>query len=308
MTYNFKGFKDYFSFSRGEKNGILILIIIVTLLLFSPLVLKTFVNPIPNNSSEFYIKVDSFFSSLKIQPEDFATSPSSPIEQEVVNTLAKEPFFFDPNSATINEFIDLGLSLKQANVVLNYRNKGGVFQVSEDLSKIYVIDSKTYERLKPWIRITPKEFNKTNFSKKDTLNKEDLTPIVVDLNSADTVQLVKIKGIGNAFARRIVAYRTLLGGFVEINQLKEVYGIKPELVIAITSQIIVEVNSIVHINLNLVSLDDLKKHPYISEYQAKAIIYYRSKVGTIKNVTELVDNKILPMDVFQKVKHYLVTS
>jgi len=309
MSINLKGFKQYFSFSRGERNGILILVFIIILLLFTPLIYKTFVSPIPDKSSEFYSKVDSFISSLKSKPDDLLKIPSNPVEQEeVVNNQERTPFFFDPNTVSIDQFIELGLSVKQANVVINYRAKGGTFRNPEDFSKIYVIEPKTYDNLKPWIKIAPKEFTKTNFSKKDTLYKEDLASLVVDLNSADTIQLVKIKGIGNAYARRIVTYRTLLGGFVDINQLKEVYGIKPELVNAIISQIIIEVKSIVHININLVSLDDLKKHPYISEYQAKAIIYYRSKVGTIKSITELVDNKILPKDVFQKVKLYLVTS
>ena len=99
-----------------------------------------------------------------------------------------------------------------------------------------------------------------------------------------TLELRKIKGIGKILARRIIAYRELLGGYTNIKQLNEVYGIKPDLVKDISAQITIDTTRIRLINLNLITFEDLKKHPYLNEFQAKAIIYYRGKMKNIKNV------------------------
>lgn len=308
MSLKLSGFKNYFTFSRGERNGILILIFIIVILLFAPLIYKSLIRPIPSKDPEFYTRIDSFFNALQKTPDEVLKITANPIEaEEIVNTQPHQPFFFDPNKVSINDLVELGLSLKQANVIANYRSKGGHFHSPDEFSKIYVIDSITFNRLKPWIKIDQIAKEDNPGFKKDTINESKITINIIELNSTDTLELIKVKGIGRTYARRIVAYRALLGGYIDINQLKEVYGIKPELITSIASRVTVDKNRINQLNLNLVTYEDLKKHPYISDYQAKAIIYYRNKVNNINEVKELVDNRILPKEVFQKVKEYLVT-
>lgn len=309
MSHWSSSIKEFFSFSRGERNGIIILLILIILLLFAPIFYRSLVHPIPSSDPKFYSKVDSFFATLTVNPDEILKTPVNPVEtEEIVNVLDKKRFYFDPNQVSVEELVELGLSAKQANVVVNYRSKGGRFRYHVDFSKIYVIDSATYRELKPWIRISQLGVDSEKKSKKDTLFEAKKNSVIIELNTADTLELVKIRGIGKVFARRIVAYRNLLGGYVDINQLKEVFGVKPDLIIAIAPQITIDASKINHINLNLVTFEDLKKHPYVSEYQAKAIIYYRNKVGEIKNAKELVDNKILPNEKYQKIKEYLVTG
>jgi len=308
MTLKSSGIKDYLTFSKGERNGIIILLILILILLFAPIFYKSFVNPIPSKNQNFYTQVDSFFLTLKAKPEDVAKTITYPIENEEIKTNTSHNYFpFDPNTVTIDEMIQLGLSVKQAKVIEKYRIKGGKFYTPEDFSKIYVIDSSTLKKLKPWITINKLSLELQPKTKNDSLHKSEKTPLIVELNSADTIELGKIKGIGKIFARRIIAYRNLLGGYVNFHQLKEVYGIKPDLLISIGSQIIIDSTKIKLINLNLISFEDLKKHPYISEYQAKAIIYYRSKVGNIKKVCELLENKILPPEKYRNIRSYLTT-
>ncbi|NVO10982.1 MAG: helix-hairpin-helix domain-containing protein [Bacteroidales bacterium] len=307
MPPKLSGTKDFLTFSKGERNGIIILIILILILLFSPMFYKSFVNPIPSKNQKFYTQADSFFLTLKAKPED-VTKKVNPIENEEIKTNASHSyFFFDPNKVTVDEMVQLGLSIKQANVIDKYRCKGGLFHTPKDFSKIYVIDSSIYKKLKPWIKINEFSLELKSKIKNDSLHKSEETPIIVELNAADTLELAKIKGIGKVFARRIIAYRNLLGGYVNINQLNEVYGIKSELVNSISSQITIDSTKIKLINLNLISFEDIKKHPYISEYQAKAIIYYRSKVGNIKKIHELLENKILPADKYRNARSYLTT-
>lgn len=308
MSSKTSKYKDYFTFSRGERNGIIILIILILILIFAPFIYRSFIKSSPISNSNSLSKADSFFASLSIKPDESIKNSINTIENEEIAAQKSIKYFsFDPNTITVEELVQLGLSVKQANVIERYRSKGGRFFSPKDFSKVYVIDSITFKKLNPWIKIDLQAINKQSKSRKDTITNINKDPIIVELNSTDTVNLVKIKGIGKAYARRIIAYRNLLGGYINIHQLKEVYGIKAELIDAISPFIIVDSTKVRLINLNLISYEELKKHPYISDYQAKAIIYYRNKVGSIKNANELIANKILPYDKFKNIRSYLTT-
>ncbi len=307
MHSKHSGIKNFLTFSRGERNGIMFLIFIIIVLIFAPFLYRSYITPIPSDSSLFNAKADSFFSSLKLKPDESIAANTNPIEREEV----KQPkeiayFFFDPNNVQVEDMVHLGLSVKQALVVQKYRDRGGIFRSPTEFAKVYVIDSILFHKLKPWIKINDSALKVQQQNKYDSTKKNEQVSISVELNTTDTLELIKIKGIGRAFARRIIAYRCLLGGYANIHQLSEVYGIKPELIKEISHFITIDSSRIKTINLNLVTYEELKRHPYLTEYQAKAIIYYRSKVGTLRNVRELVDNKILPNDKFLSLKKYLV--
>lgn len=304
MNLKSSGIKEFMTFSRGERNGVLVLLILIIVLISAPFFYRSFINsPSPDNSP-FNAKVDSFFSSLEMKPNDSLLVKSNVIENEELKQKKESKlFFFDPNNAKVDELVQLGLSLKQAHVIENYRAKGGLFRTPKDFAKVYVIDSFLFKRLKPWIRInTLAQSSKPKFKTDSIIVKEK---VLVELNSADTLELLTINGIGRAYASRIIAYRNLLGGYATIQQLLEVYGVKTELVDKISDFITIDSTKVITININLVSYEELKKHPYISDYQAKAIIYYRSKVGALKKLEELVENKILPNEKFLKIRNYL---
>ncbi len=299
--------KDYFTFSRSERRGILVLIIVILILIITPIFIKSYVTIQSLDNSQIKAKVDSFFASISSNQPEFVEHTPRPIEElEGVHFNAVEYFSFDPNTAKVDELVQLGLSVKQAQVIDRYRSKGGIFRNPDDFSKIFVIDSNLFNKLKPWININPNFTNKSSKAFSDSIHNVKMNPIIVELNTADTLELINVRGIGKSFARRIIAYRDLLGGFVNIKQLKEVYGMRTELLSEINKSLKVDSTLIKTINLNLVSFEDIKKHPYITEYQAKAIIYYRSKVGVIKNLSELVSNKILPNEKLERLKKYLV--
>ena len=94
---------------------------------------------------------------------------------------------------------------------------------------------------------------------------------IVELNSADTTILKKVPGIGSTFARRIIKYRNLLGGFYSVTQLSEVYGIDEERYEAMKSWFTVDVSLICQLHVNIMSSKKLSKHPYISYRQARCI-------------------------------------
>lgn len=197
----------FFYFNKKERRGIYVLVVIITLIGIFNLALP-FVIQKPEID---FAKYEQFISHYDSLINSNKKSRDSIIQY----------FNFDPNKLKIDEWLQLGLNLKQAQVIINYRDKGGVFKTKADLRKIYSIDSSLFSKLNPFINLPEKE-NQTN---KKHLQIKDSIPFQVELNSTDSIELIKIKGIGPVFASRIMKYRDLLGGYVSISQLQEVYGI-----------------------------------------------------------------------------------
>ena len=129
--------------------------------------------------------------------------------------------------------------------------------------------------------------------------------ITVELNSADTSDLKLLYGIGSTFATRIVKYRQLLGGFVSTSQLLEVYGLSEELFHSIEPHITLDTSIIQRIAINSASLSQLRKHPYLDYYQAKAIIDYRKTVGAINNSQDLLKINLIDPETAKKISPYI---
>lgn len=106
------------------------------------------------------------------------------------------------------------------------------------------------------------------------------------LNSTDTTDWKKIPGIGSAFANRIVKYRNLLGGYVAVEQLREVYGMDDDRYLNMLPYIEVDYG-VKKININKLEFKELLKHPYLEYNQVKAITNLRKKKGDIKSLAEL---------------------
>ena len=113
--------------------------------------------------------------------------------------------------------------------------------------------------------------------------------VMVELNSADTLQLQELRGIGPGFARRIVKYREKLGGYYAKEQLMEVYGFTDSLYKQVSPHVTVDASKIQKLNINELGIAELKRHPYISFFEAKAIVEYRNslKSGRIESLDEL---------------------
>jgi len=299
MNRVWSNIKSYLYFSRGERNGTIVLVLLLLLIIVIPYLYTVFFNISTPLDPMLVQKADSFFLSLQYHEPDKGIEPPSGMEAEIEKPRTYKSFEFDPNTISIDSLMDLGLSRKQAEVFIKYRSKGGRFIKPDDIDKIFVIDSATKGRLKPLVRIT--QVADTISIKKVTSDK----PLIIELNSADTLSLTKLKGIGSTYAKRIVGYRNLLGGFYSVDQLTEVYGITPQILDQLRPNIYIDSTHLKKININLVKYDELRVHPYVNDYQAKAIIYYRSRSGSIRQLDELWQNKLLPRDRFEKLKHYL---
>lgn len=116
----------------------------------------------------------------------------------------------------------------------------------------------------------------------------------IDINRADSAQLLPLPGIGPVFAGRIIKYRNLLGGFTSLDQLREVYGISDETLDMIKDGIAIDTSGIRKIQLNSATFRELLRHPYLEYEEVKALIQYRDFKGIISSENELRVNQILP--------------
>ncbi|MFM7079955.1 MAG: ComEA family DNA-binding protein [Bacteroidota bacterium] len=204
------------------------------------------------------------------------------------------PFPFDPNNMDLDEWMRLGFSEKQSQSLLNYVDKGGRFRTKEDLAKMFVVDSAMYQHLEPYINIQ----NQEKAPNKMPETKRQLT---VEINSADTVLLCKLNGIGLGRARMILRYRESLGGFVDINQLLEVYSVD--------TVVMEQIRPYLQLNPALVRALDINadtiKHPYLNRKVAQSVINYRKQHGDFKSLSDLEKVVLLDASTIRKLAPYL---
>ena len=139
-------------------------------------------------------------------------------------------------------------------------------------------------------------------------NKSKITIYPIDINRADSAQLLPLPGIGPVFASRLIKYRNLLGGYASMDQLKEVYGISPETLQRITDHIVIDTSVLIKLDLNSATFRELLRHPYLEYEDVKAMVNYRDFKGNIQSFQELQENHILPDSVMKKVIPYLYFS
>lgn len=128
---------------------------------------------------------------------------------------------------------------------------------------------------------------------------------LININRADSVQLLPLPGIGPVFAGRIVKYRELLGGYVRIDQLYEVYGFPEKTLDLIRDRIVLDSGAIRKILLDSASFRDLLRHPYLELEEVKSLVNYRDFKQDISTLMELRQNQVLPDSTLERIGPYL---
>ncbi len=279
---------NYFGFNKQQRSGLLVLMFISLFLLIVRIVYPYFLPPGPVQVKNLPLVFDSSFAR------------PSPAEGKMNGS--GELFRFDPNAVTYDELLRLGLNKKTAGTFIKLRNKGFVFKIKTDLKKVYGINEILYSNLEPYIYFTETKEN-FNYKKLPLQTKPARQSQRVELNTADSLTLLAVNGIGPSYAKRILKYRSLLGGYISVEQLKEVYGLSPETYEKIKDQFSVDAALIKKIDPNR---DDFKKvnaHPYITYELTKTIFDWRRKTTiNSRNFQEIIKNDTL----YWKLKPYLI--
>ena len=210
--------------------------------------------------------------------------------------------YFDPNVLDLEGWKNLGFSEKQAQVIINYkeRNLKGSFKNLEDIQKCFVISEDKFLELKPWIKIKeqeqksiteelskPKEVKKTDFSK-------------IDVNQITFKQLIEF-GFDEKSATSFLGFRRKLGGFVDKKQILETYNISQDLAKKLIEITNMDASKIQKYSLKDAPEDFLKNHPYFRRYGDK-IIFFRITYPEEKEIFKKI--KATPEEV-AKMKLYL---
>ena len=273
-----KALKNYLSVTKKEWNGMVVLLIIILIVLLAPYAYQYFHKEEPIDFKDF----DKAVALL-----NSADKPSGDKLRRPVLVA------FDPNSLTVEKWQQLGLSERQISTIKNYEAKGGRFYKKQDVQKIYAITADDYKRLEPYIHIPDAGY-------------EGKTNVIVELNRADSAKLTRINGIGPAFAKRIIEYRNRLGGFLNKEQLKEIYGLDDEKYNQIKSQINIDPTRITKIKINQVDFEGLRRFPYLTNKQTNAIIQYRNQHGNYNAIADMRNIVILDEKILSKIEPYLV--
>lgn len=305
-----KIFQSYFSFSKKELNGILVLCILIIFILIFPWIYSRVKKPEVYQFDNFDQEMKEFLASAKKkEPESYYK-----VREEIEDSEFKASYFqFDPNGLDEVSWRKLGLSPRQIKVIKNYEAKGGRFYQNEDLQKIYSISAREYAALEPYIRISVNKQTLRKTLRSFEKNRPELSykskpssVIMVELNSADSAQLETIRGIGPAFASRIVKYKNRLGGFYRKEQLLDVYGLDSAKFESLKEQVSVDPQSIQKINVNKVTFDEIRRHPYLTYKQMNAIIQYRKQHGDYDSLEDLKKISILNEEILRKIEPYLI--
>lgn len=222
---------------------------------------------------------------------------------------------FDPNKADSSTLVHLGLKPWQASNMLKYRAKGGRYRKTEDLKRLYGMTDSMYLALLPYVVIDTLAIDRWRDSVRmaaDTVpryvsHKRDT---ILNLRTADTTELKMIKGIGSYRAKQIIRYREQLGGFVSVEQLREVKALQPLLKDSLStdsllSHFFIDSVRVVPLKVNSMRVERLQRHPYLSFEQARAIYELRRRKIHLKHLDQLRTLDCLTEQDIQRLRPYL---
>ena len=222
---------------------------------------------------------------------------------------------FDPNTADSSTLVHLGLKPWQASNMLKYRAKGGRYRKTEDLKRLYGMTDSMYLALLPYVVIDTLAIDRWCDSVRmaaDSVpryvsHKRDT---ILNLRTADTTELKMIKGIGSYRAKQIIRYREQLGGFVSVEQLREVKALQPLLKDSLStdsllSHFFIDSVRVVPLKVNSIHVERLQRHPYLSFEQARAIYELRRKKIHLKHLNQLRTLDCLTEQDIQRLRPYL---
>ncbi|WP_202703518.1 helix-hairpin-helix domain-containing protein [Flavobacterium sp. UGB4466] len=292
---NLRRFEVLLKFTQEQRKGVFLLFIIIAVL------------------QAVYFLVD-FDISEKIVPEEkqWMNLQSEIDSLKFLKSGEKRKVYaFNPNFITDYKAYKLGMSVQEIDRLLAFRKENKYVNSAKEFQEVTKISDSLLRVISPLFKFPEWVTNKSShkikrneFFKKPVYEKEEI--IVQDMNSATQEDLVKIYGIGEALSIRILKQREVLGGFVSMEQMNEVWGLSPEVVKELTAHFKVAIPpSLKKIAINEASLKELAKFPYFRYALAKEIVTYRSMNGNINNIEDLSKIKGFPIEKAKIISLYL---
>lgn len=292
---NFKALAVHFKFTSQQRTGIFLLFIIIVAL---QLVYFSVDFNLPEKDSpekNEWISLQSRIDSLKL-----AKYKDKP-----------HVYLFNPNFITDYKGYKLGMSTLEINRLLAFRKENKFVNSAEEFQQVTKISDSLLKGISPlfkfpdWIQKDNSfKTEKKEFIKKADFKKEKI--VTLDINEATQEDLVKIYGVGDALSLRILKQKEILGCFVSMEQMNDIWGLSPEVIAELNAHFKVIVPaSLKKIAINDASLKELSQFSYFRYALAKQIVTYRSMNGNFKNIEDLSKIKGFPVEKAKIISLYL---
>lgn len=284
--------QPYLKFSKSQRNGLFVLLtaIVVFQMLYFFVDFKS--KPIPaKEKQEQWMALQKPIDSL----------------QKENKVLIPKVYPFNPNFITDFKGYKLGMSVAEIDLLLAYRKTNRYVNSAEDFQQVTHISDSLLNVLAPYFKFPDwvkhkskyKSFPKTNFEKKETKK-------ILDINHATQEDLKKVYGIGEGLSERILKEKAKFGAFVSMQQLKDIWGLSPEVIENLNKDFkIMEIPNVEKININDASVKELSQFPYFRYTLAKSIVTFRSMNGEIKSTEDLIKISGFPVDKIKIIALYL---
>ncbi len=291
---NFKTLRSFFNFTREQRTGIFVLFAIIILL------------------QMIYFFADFGFETKEYPDKQKWLSLQTEIDSMKTESEKESPkmYLFNPNFITDYKGYKLGMSVEEIDRLLVFRKENKYVNSPKEFQNVTKISDSLLNVIAPYFKFpdwvnNKKEFKEYNkYPNKAFAKKEKI--IIIDINQATKEDLIKIYGIGEAISLRILKQKENLGGFVSMEQMKDVWGLSPEVIENLNSHFKVSVlPNIKKIDVNNASLKELSQFYYFRYALAKEIVTYRSMRGNINNIEDLTKIKGFPVDKAKIIGLYL---
>ena len=286
-------YEDPFVISKRSKRGLLVLILASLGLIFFPRVYM------------FFQKEEALVINSE-QITEFERTHKKFEKRNYSNYYSKKKKYkapdskFNPNTYTLTDWTNLGLSEKQSVVILKFTSRG--IYNEEDLKRIFVIPEVLFELIRDSV-VYPERIQNT--PNQESFKKQAKQINLINLNTADTTEFMKIYGIGAFYAKQIIRYREKLGGYLTKEQLFEVWKMTPEAYEKIKDHVFISEKDVKRININSVTIEELKVHPYLKWNQANSIVKMRIQRHGFKNIEEIKESVLIDSETYEKLFPYL---
>jgi DNA uptake protein ComE-like DNA-binding protein len=302
---------DYLYFTQIERYGIVFLLAFCLALLAVP---------------RFYFRFfahhdDNLATPAQAQPVGLKTE--IPPEH---NAKTVKLFHFNPNTATLDDFIALGLSEKTAKSILNYRSKGGSFRKPEDLAKIYTLPPSDFQRLQPWISLQESKPEAPDWEKDEPAIKPANDPVTLTKFDPNLVTNNHLKELGLP-PKTISGWLNYLekgGRFRFKEDIQRLYSLSESDYSRLLPLVLLPSKTetasapatysggyskkapVAAIDINNAETTQWVNLPGIGEGWARKILGWRDRLGGFVTVDQVAETRYLPDSIFQKAKPYLI--
>ncbi len=287
-------FKEYFSFNKDQRIGLSVLVVLIIVLQL------------------LYFFVDFSFQESTSKEEQQWLSMQTEIDsmKAIASDNSYKMYPFNPNFITDFKGYKLGMKVEEIDRLLAFRKTNKYVNSAEEFQKVTKISDSLliviapYFKFPDWVKNKKQyvAYEKSNF--KDFTKKEKIT--VLDINQATKEDLIKIYGIGDGISERILKQKELLGGFVSMSQMEDVWGLSPEVIAELNKYFKVgALPSVKKIDINNISTKEMSKFPYFKYALAREIVTFRSMNGGIKSAEDLIKIKSFPVEKIKIIALYL---